>query len=252
MTALLKINPPVIAHRGASAYAPENTIIAFTKAAQLGIKWIEFDAMLAACGLPIVFHDETLERTTNAEGDIAIHPFTFLKTLDAGSWFHPKFTGERIPSLAEVLQLLKSVNLCANVEIKPLPGQDAITAKEVLKVVTEYFPEPNGCILFSSFSIEALQWVRSVSSECMLGFLMHDWLSDWKEIASSLQCVSLNVNEEILTYERVQDIKRAGYQLLSYTVNTRERAELLYSWGVDAVFSDCPDKVITTFNCKAS
>jgi len=119
VTVLHKIDPPVIAHRGGSAYAPENTLSAFTKAAQLGMQWVEFDVMLAACGTPIVFHDDLLDRTTNATGEVGVHAYTYLQTLDAGAWFNSKFSGERIPTLAQVLQFLKDVKLCANVEIKP-------------------------------------------------------------------------------------------------------------------------------------
>ncbi len=240
----LQIKPPVIAHRGASAYAPENTLSSFTRAAQLGIQWVEFDVMLAACGTPIVFHDETLDRTTDRQGDIGGHPYRYLQTLDAGAWFHSKFAGERIPTLAQVLALLKEAGMCANVEIKPLPGQDKETILATLKTVSTYFTQPNTSILFSSFSIDALKYLREASKECLIGFLMHDWLDDWKHVADELQCVSMNVNEEIMTKERAQAIKQAGYQLLCYTVNHAERAKELYSWGVDAVFSDCPDKVL--------
>ena len=93
--AQLQFLPPVIAHRGASAYAPENTLAAFVKAAQLGIRWIECDVMQAACGEVIIFHDETLERTTNGKGDVDRYPYSYLQSLDAGSWFDPIFSGEK-------------------------------------------------------------------------------------------------------------------------------------------------------------
>src|SRR3990167_7563410 len=120
----LLFNPKVIAHRGASAYAPENTLIAFTKAAQLEIKWIEFDVMQASCGTPIIFHDETLNRTTNGKGDVCRYSYTYLQTLDAGSWFNPRFSGERIPTLNAVMAFLANENMNANIEIKALPGQE--------------------------------------------------------------------------------------------------------------------------------
>jgi glycerophosphoryl diester phosphodiesterase len=245
VTALLNINPPIIAHRGASYDAPENTLIAFTKAAQMGIKWVEFDVMLAACGEPIVFHDETLDRTTSGCGNVGDYPYAHLRSLDAGGWFNARFSGERIPTLAAVLEFLQLANMCANVEIKPLPGQDKATAVRCLQEVERYFPQPNPAILFSSFSVDALRYAREQSADCLLGFLMHDWLDDWDAIGKSLSCVSMNVFEEILTEERVHKIKQAGYLLLTYTVNDLKRANELYAWGVDAVFSDVPDVILS-------
>ena len=99
--ASLLFDPPVIEHRGVSSYAPENTMSAFTRAVQLGIQWVEFDVMLAACGTPIIIHDESLDRTTNGHGNVGDYSYSYLRTLDAGSWFSPSYSGERIPSLEE-------------------------------------------------------------------------------------------------------------------------------------------------------
>jgi glycerophosphoryl diester phosphodiesterase len=243
---LINFQPPVIAHRGASAYAPENTLIAFTKAAQLGIKWVEFDVMLAADGHPIVFHDELLDRTTNGRGPIGDYSYHYLRTLDAGKWFSSKFSGERIPSLAQVLEFLLAAKISANVEIKPLPGQENETAIQAWLAVNAYFyntTEPS--ILFSSFSVKALEALRQQSKTCLLGLLMHTWLPNWQQISEELHCLSIHVNQEILTAEKAKRIKETGRMLLCYTVNDPLRAKELYSWGVDAVFSDVPDKILS-------
>lgn len=241
----LIFNPPVIAHRGASAYAPENTLVAFTKAAQLGIKWLEFDVMLAACGEPIIFHDDTLDRTTNESGELKHLPYAHLRTLDAGKWFDPIFSGERIPSLKQTLDFLKQNQMSANVEIKPLPGQDEQTAIKALALIEPMFPQPNPSILFSSFSVESLRALRLHSPNCLLGLLLHDWEPDWEHICESLNCVSVHVYQEIMTKEMAYKIKGMGRLLLCYTVNDPARAKELYSWGVDAVFSDAPDLIVS-------
>ena len=242
MTAL-NFNPPVIAHRGASAYAPENTIIAFTKAAQLGIKWIEFDVMQAACGMPIIFHDDLLDRTTNGVGAVDHYPYSYLKTLDAGGWFDLKFSGERIPTLQQIIEFLQSTKMSANVEIKLLPGGEEKLVVSVLELMDQYLKSAPASILFSSFSVDALRHLRKYSPNCLMGLLLHEWEPNWQEICTSLQCVSVHVNHEILTQEYAQKIKRMGKLLLCYTVNDPNRAGELYSWGVDAVFSDVPDKI---------
>lgn len=240
----LLFNPKVIAHRGASAYAPENTLIAFTKAAQLEIKWIEFDVMQASCGTPIIFHDETLNRTTNGKGDVCRYSYTYLQTLDAGSWFNPRFSGERIPTLNAVMAFLANENMNANIEIKALPGQEEQCVVRVLKDIKNYLHHPRVTLLFSSFSINALVALRKYAPDCLLGLLLHEWQSNWLEVANDLQCVSLNVNHEIMTENAAQRIKNLGKTLLCYTVNDRDRAQTLYSFGVDAVFSDAPDQLL--------
>ena len=236
--------PPVIGHRGACAYAPENTIAAFTKAAQLGVKWVEFDVMQSSDGKVIVFHDETLDRTTNGKGDVDKFTHHFLRTLDAGAWFASTFSGERIPDLMQVLEFLENANMNANVELKAIGNRDEELVLAVLKDMKEYLKKHSDRILFSSFSVDALRFLRRYAPDVSIGFLMHEWLPDWQQICTELNCVSMNVNEEVMTEERVKEIKQKGYQLLCYTVNDRHRAQQLYSWGVDAVFSDCPDKVV--------
>lgn len=244
MTVLLPFSPPVIGHRGACAYAPENTMSSFTKALLLGVHWVEFDVMLASCGTPIVFHDETLDRTTDGHGDVGIYSYTYLQTLDAGAWFAPWFAGERIPTLDEVMVFLRETGMGANVEIKPLPNQDEQTVLNAVEVIQRHFPQPHPSILFSSFSVEALRVLRAKLPECYLGLLMHEWLPDWEKISDSLDCVSLHLNHEILTRESALRIKNKDKLLLCYTVNDPDRARELYSWGVDAVFSDKPDEIM--------
>ena len=238
----IHFTPPVIAHRGASAYAPENTMAAFTKAAQLGIQWIEFDVMLAACGTPIVFHDDTLERTTNGYGSVAEYPYAYLQTLDAGKWFSPSFSGEKIPALVQVLEFMRDYGISANIEIKPLPGQDKITTVRVWEEVSRQQADLS-TILFSSFSIKSLETLRPLSDNCMMGLLMDHWLPDWPLITDDLNCVSVHLNQAVISSEKAKKITNSNRKLLCYTVNDIGRAKELYSFGVDAVFSDRPDKV---------
>jgi glycerophosphoryl diester phosphodiesterase len=232
--------PPVVAHRGASAYAPENTMAAFMQAAQLGAKWLEFDVMLAACGTPIVFHDEILDRTTNGHGAVHSYPYTVLQTLDAGSWFQPQFTGERIPTCQQVLDFLYDTGMHANIELKPLPGQEEALVLQVLKIIAG----KSTSFLFSSFSIPTLYYLRQHAPTCAIGLLMDNLNLDWQQVAKALQCISIHVYDGILTPALAQKIQNMRKQLLCYTVNEPLHAHTLFSWGVDAVFSDAPDKII--------
>jgi glycerophosphoryl diester phosphodiesterase len=252
MTTALHFNPPVIGHRGACAYAPENTIAAFTKAAQLGVKWVEFDVMQAADGELIIFHDELLDRTSNGHGEVYRYPYPYLYSLDAGSWFNIAFSGERIPTLRAVMEFLQNANMSANVEIKALPGHEEQIVKRVLHDLQPYLAAGNIQFLFSSFSIIALTFLRQYSPQCQIGLLLHEWEPDWQRISQSLNCISVHVNQGIMSATAAQEIKNMNKMLLCYTVNNPIRAHELYSWGVDAVFSDAPDKIIKSLQQHAS
>lgn len=239
---VLHFNPPVIAHRGASAYAPENTMAAFTKAAQLGIKWVEFDVMQAETGEPIIFHDDLLDRTTNGHGDVSTFSYAYLRSLDAGAWFNSLFSGEKIPSLMQVVDFLQEAKMSANIEIKATHGQDEKLVQRVFKEMGPLSTAPN--FIFSSFSFAALRCLRQYSAHCQIGMLLHEWEPDWQDLCNSLQCVSVHVNQEIMTREAAKEIKDMGKVLLCYTVNDPKRARELFSYGVDAVFSDMPEEMV--------
>lgn len=243
MTSKLHFDPHVIAHRGASGYAPENTMAAFVKAVQLGARWIEFDVMLSSDQKTIVFHDDDLNRTTNGHGWVGDYSYHQLRALDAGKWFGLPFSSERIPSLMQVLEFIDNTNIQANVEIKPLAGQDKATAQRVWQAVQAYKPALASSLLFSSFSLSSLEEMRKIAPECQLALLMHQWLPDWQSICDKLNCISVHMNQEIVTPENSKKVKNTQRSLLCYTVNDPFRANELFSFGVDAVFSDFPDKI---------
>lgn len=239
----LHFDPPVIGHRGACAYAPENTMASFLKAAQLKLKWIEFDVMDSSDGVPVIFHDDYLDRTTNGKGLVNQYSFAYLQTLDAGKYFDPAFSCERIPSLLTVIEFLQDAKMSANIEIKTLPGHEEKLIQRVMKEMQPYMKAGNQQYLFSSFFPDALYALRKYSPDCQIGVLLHAWLNGWKDVCHELNCVSVHVNEAIMTETHAREIKEMGKSLLCYTVNDPGRAKELFSWGVDAVFSDAPDLI---------
>lgn len=244
--------PPIIAHRGVSAQTPENTLAAFLKARQLGLNWVEFDVMLAATGEAVVIHDDDLKRTTNGEGRVIDCSYHYLKTLDAGSWFNPVFANEGIPLLQEVLNLLCHLQLAANLEIKPLPGYEQATVQCVLEVLQENKASLPAPLLISSFSPLVLQMIRKTSTSLLLGVLMDEWHANWQDLCAEVQCISVNLNHMLLNRTRVEEIKAQGYFVLAYTINNIERAWELLSWGVDALFSDCPHAILAGLKIKGA
>lgn len=231
----------IIGHRGASAYAPENTLAAFSKASDLGCHLIEFDVMCSADGEPFIFHDDLLKRTSNGRGEVGQVESSYLRTLDAGSWFSRQFKGEPIPHFKDAVEWLAAKNMQANIEIKPYPGTDEQTAVAVLTHINRYWPQDKELPLVSSFSWEALVMCRNLAPEMPLGLLFHTWDEQWLQKAQQLHCFSIHFNRKILSAERVKAVKDHGYVVCAYTVNRKRQAKKLFGWGVDAVFSDYPD-----------
>lgn len=242
-------SPAIIAHRGASAIAPENTRAAFLEAKRLGFSWIECDVMLSSTGEVVVMHDDTLDRTTNGHGRVVDCPYSTLKTLDAGSWFDPVFSMECILTFEELLLLLSEQSLSANIELKPLQGYEEETVKRAMAIL-HAFQKPIPSILLSSFSKKALRMVRAIDTDVSLGLLMNEWEEGWAEDAAALSCATIHVNQAVLTLKRIQQIESAGYGLLVYTVNDVSRAKELLAQGVDAVFSDCPREIANVFGIQ--
>lgn len=231
----------VIGHRGAAAYAPENTIASFDKALALGCRFIEFDVMCSADGEPFLFHDDKLKRTSNGKGEVGLVESAYLETLDAGAWFSRHFKGERIPHFRDALKWLAFSDVQANIEIKPYPGAVEQTTIAVLSHINRFWPQNKPLPLVSSFEWEALLLCRSIAPEMPLGFLLHEWDNDWLRKARQLECYSMHFNRKILTEARVKEVKEQGYVVCSYTVNRKRLANKLFGWGVDAIFSDYPD-----------
>ncbi|WP_058503908.1 glycerophosphodiester phosphodiesterase [Legionella nautarum] len=240
---LVQVIERIIGHRGASAYAPENTIAAFDRALAMGCRYLEFDVMLSADGEPFVFHDEMLKRTTNGQGEIGLVTAEYLQSLDAGGWFSKRFRGEKIPHFREALQWLTFSDVRANIEIKPYPGTSEQTTVAVLSHINRYWPQNKPLPLISSFDLAALTLCRSLAPEMPIGLLLDEWDKDWLVKAKELQCYSVHFNKRALSAARARQIKEQGYLLFVYTVNRRRQAKKLFDWGVDAVFSDYPDLI---------
>ena len=231
----------VIGHRGAAAYAPENTLAAFQKAYDLGCRFIEFDVMLSADGEPFIIHDDALKRTTNGQGKTGKVSSAYLNSLDAGAWYSKAFLGEKIPTLHDAIQWLNSTDVHANIEIKPYPGQSEETTQVVMQHIQTYWSSDKKAPLVSSFDLEALRLARQLSANMPLGLLMDKWQSNVLDLAEELRCVSVNLSRRAATKARVSSLKEAGYLVYVYTTNKKQQAFKLFDIGVDAVFSDHPD-----------
>ncbi len=235
--------PRIIAHRGSPRAAPENTLASFRKAAQEGARWVEFDAALTLDSRVVVFHDDELDRTSDGTGLMAETSFEQVSSLDAGGWFSPAFKGEPIPTLEEALELFAALNLGFNIELKTDKGREVALAAIALPIARACWPETRPTPLVSSFSRQALAAAKDVAPQWPRGYLFDRLPEDWREIAKTLDVATLNANQKHLTREQVMEMRGAGYGVMAYTVNEPARAETLFGWGVDAIFTDIPGEM---------
>ena len=235
--------PPVIGHRGAAKYAPENTLAGLRKAKALGCHWVEFDVRLTADGQPVLLHDNRLERTTNGRGRVSALSLAAVRRHDAGKWFHSSFAGECVPTLQEALMLLTELGLGANVELKAARGKEAATGAVVAELLARTWPADPAHLLISSFEHGALAAARDRAPHIARGILFRRIPKNWRKIAAGLGCVTIHADQQRLCPATMSEIRRAGYPLLAYTVNDPERAKTLFDVGVKSVFSDVPDRL---------
>lgn len=235
--------PRVIGHRGACGLAPENTIASFRKAADLGVRWVEFDVHLSADGVPIVIHDDTVNRTTSGRGKVAALTLAELQALDAGTWFEPRFQNERVPTLETVVALLGRLGVGAVVEIKPSPGTEVATADAAVRLLMKRWPDHLPPPMVSSFEIPALERAHEVAPGIARALLVERVRGNWQSEVDRLGCSALHADQSRLDQKIVASVTKAGLPLFAYTVNDAARAAALFEWGVAAVFTDRPDLI---------
>lgn len=234
--------PRIIGHRGACGYAPENTLESIRTAADMGVEWVELDVKLTKDQIPIIFHDETLERTTNGSGLVAQTLYEDIRQMEAGSWFADSFAGIKIPTLEEACEVLIDLNLGLNLEIKPCPGREKETTEVALDALSRVWDD-HECLLISSFQHVSLETARDIAGDWARGLLMDDWIENWKDLASYLDVTTVNINGNECSREQIRAIGDMEYPILAYTINDPQRARQLQAWGVKSVFTDFPDTI---------
>ena len=239
--------PRIIAHRGSPKAAPENTLASFRQAAREGATWVEFDVALTADGRAVVFHDDALDRTTDGAGLLNDIPFDTLRDLDAGSWYSREFTGELVPTLEEALDLFVELDLGFNMEIKPAAGREVETAATALTIARDIWRPDAAMPMISSFSRISVAAAKEIQPGWPRGILFDRVAEDWRDVAAKLDTLSIGANHKYLTRDLVAAVQADGRKMTAYTVNDTARAAELFSWGVDAVFTDLPGVLLKNF-----
>ncbi len=241
--------PQVIGHRGAAAYAPENTIEGIHTAADMDIDWVELDVKLTQDGIPILFHDEELSRTTNGSGLVKETTYEDIKQLETGSWFGESFIGIKIPTLEEAIEALIERNLGLNLEIKACPGREKETAEMALDILSQYWDDHNR-LLISSFDPVSLEAAQHVATDWSRGLLLaaegesQEINENWKDLADHLDVKTINLGTQIASKDVVNEVLDLDYTPLVYTVNDPTEAREYQNWGVKSLFSDEPDIIL--------
>jgi len=239
--------PPLIAHRGASRYAPENTLTALRLAHDLGATWVECDLRLTRDQQAVVFHDATLQRCTDGHGRIRTTTYAALTQLDAGSWFGSQFHGETIPTLARWLQLAAQLKLHLNLELKSNPQQAHRLAEELIHQLNLHWPKTLASPLISSSRPNSLAIVKQLAPHLPLALIAARYTPRAQHIALALGCRSFHTDQQTFTLTALEQLKTKKQPLavLLYTINNRSLAEKWLAAGVDSIFSDDPQLLIT-------
>ncbi|MGE0096604.1 MAG: glycerophosphoryl diester phosphodiesterase [Alphaproteobacteria bacterium] len=237
--------PPVIGHRGAARHAPENTLAGLRAAACMGVTCVEFDVRLTRDGVPVLFHDDTVERTTDGQGRLGALTLAQVRRLDAGSWFAPRFASEPVPTLVEAIKALARLDLAANIELKPEEAQGAAMARAVLGVLRKSWPRERPRPLLSSFDWSALATLAAEDAAWPRGLLIRNPRQpDWRAWAVRIGAAAIHCGARGLDRAGVETLLAAGLPVAVYTVNDARRARNLWKWGVDAIFTDDPARLL--------
>ena len=226
----------VVAHRGYSAVAPENTLPAFAAAVLAGATHVEFDVRTTADGVPVVIHDRTLDRTTSGSGHVWERPAAFVLALDAGAWFSPAYSLVRVPTLAETLDLLRPEAPELLLEIKPPATLDQV--KTIVELVAE-----RGLLartIVQSFDPGVVGLVREAAPDVRRGLLRLSLTPETVALARDLGVVCCNpsVDDVLGDPATVAALTGAGIEVMPWTANDLTRWALLTETGVTGLITD--------------
>ncbi|MDG4785904.1 glycerophosphodiester phosphodiesterase family protein [Micromonospora sp. WMMD1102] len=232
----------VIAHRGASAAAPENTLVAQEIARRGGADWIENDVQPSSDGVPFVLHDATVDRTTDGTGAVRTLTSSRLRALDAGSWFAPHYAGVRMPTLAEQLADLRTRGGRLVLEIKGAHSRAEVA--RIVSVVREQ--QMADRVLVQSFEVDVLRYSRELAPELPLGLLRSTLDADPVAVAAELGLATYNPSSSALLGRPavVGDLHRAGIALMVWTVDTPAGWRQLDDLGVDGIITNRPAELV--------
>lgn len=240
--------PLIIAHRGASAYAPENTLGAFRKAVQMNSGGIELDVQLSKDGHVVVIHDLTVNRTSNGNGKVKNLTLKQLKDLDFGSWFSKEFKNERICTLEEVFKYLKDYVGLINVEIKKEWLQFNSIEKKVAELIAKF--DLRNRTIVSSFSLLSLLKIKRIDKDIQTGILYSSSTRRLILFAKFFKVDAIHPWYQNVTKDMKKVAVKDNLRINTYTVDDLSEMKKLADLGVDGIITNVPDVAFKELNNK--
>lgn len=239
----------IIAHRGLSAIAPENTMNSFQPMTEYNLQWFETDVTITADAQPVILHDATLNRTTNLEGDVSSKPYHVIEQADAGSWFSPRFAHANILTLDDLVDFVNQTHLNLNLELKGISGpKGSLLAENLIKKLVPALAKIDDQvqILISSFNPVMLLNMHQAAPNYDYAVLYdHDtFTNDWQLIADACGAKYIHIDQCDATPENIQNIHDRGFKVNVYTVNSQADIERLEQAGVDGIFTDIANQLV--------
>ncbi|OTW76150.1 glycerophosphodiester phosphodiesterase [Bacillus thuringiensis serovar cameroun] len=247
-----------IAHRGASAYAPEHTIAAYKLGQQLKGDYIEIDLQMTKDGHLVAMHDETVNRTTNGKGLVKEHTLEEMKQLNVGSFFNEKypnlakkeFENAKVPKLKEIIEMFGHN---ANYYIETKSPDEYPGMEEKLLEIIKYY-QISDKVIIQSFSEESLQKIHSLHANIplvqLLSYQKSVQLNELEIEKYKTYCIGLGMNYKYIDSAYVKKIKKHGLEVHPFTVDNEKDMKKLLSWGVDGMFTNYPDRLHSILDLK--
>ena len=241
------ILPKLIGHRGVKNLKPENTLESILKAFELGLECVEIDVKVSKDNIPLLLHDDTLDRTTNGSGLVCNFTFDQINHLDAGYYFYNSKTDIKVPSLSSVLDLIKRKQKYLNIELKPNKNYEELNVKNILKEINRISHDK---IYFSSFDLESCIILKEAAPTLKCGFLNDDFtkfnIDETIDICKKYNFFSCGVNLNLFSNFVVNQFVENEIQVTVYSDNNISKVEAHNLWNnnVTSIFIDDPTEYI--------
>ena len=235
--------PKIIGHRGVKDIAPENTIESISKAFELGLDCVEIDVKISKDQIPLLIHDDTLDRTTNGSGTVSNFKFDVISKLDAGYFFYKSKTTVRVPSLNKVLKEITNKKKSINIELKPNQGLEKLNVDKIVNEIKNFSLEN---IFFSSFDLESCIYLKNKLPGALCGFLNDDFskinLKDTIDICKRYDFFSCGTDLASFSDSVVNELINSDILVTVYSAKNipRREAQNLWNKNVASVFVDDP------------
>ncbi len=235
--------PKLIGHRGVKDLCPENTLESIARAFEIGLNFVEIDVKISKDRVPILLHDDTLDRTTNGSGLAIDYDYENIKKFDAGKFFYKKNTNIFVPKLQDILSLCANINGNLNIELKPNKNFEKENTYQIYKL-TKNINQID--IFFSSFDIISVLEISKLYPQSVRSFLLDDFrehnIDDLISISNNHDLKICGLNIELVTADIIKKIKKSNISITVYSdknINLSS-ANDIFSLGVDSIFVDNP------------